>query len=390
MVNAGLPDNTVLVEFIVTLVDTVQDMQLIDQELKQICSEEEFTILREHITYFLENHAFLDEQNNNDCKHSLQSEDQSISLISVDNDQYPTNETNFKPDPIVWDITSTTNPPKLQESRRFKAEIQALVPKSVEPVANSSSNDIITYDSTDRRFKKELLRVLRDDGKRPRSDSNDLEYDGKRSRSERVERKPYDNDHRKPYDREHRKADHRNSHEYDNRKPRETLTRSSRHENTSIDKEPVQEKIQVQAPPPRVEVVLPPYQQYGGYSSAWKNQTVQCRYFPNCLNAICPYFHPASDTSVVTSALPQTTGVTPCKFGLKCLRPGCYFSHPTANTLANAVDTPSTGMLGSAHISSSRKHISERTYAVAEDSDADPGSNSDGITGIFQFILVVI
>ncbi|ORX49084.1 hypothetical protein DM01DRAFT_1338272 [Hesseltinella vesiculosa] len=59
-----------------------------------------------------------------------------------------------------------------------------------------------------------------------------------------------------------------------------------------------------------------------------------CRYFPNCNNDLCPFFHPpvtpSFENEMPTNPGPKRLPI-PCNYGDKCLRPGCHFLHPKDN-----------------------------------------------------------
>ncbi|KAJ3155327.1 hypothetical protein HDU86_004418 [Geranomyces michiganensis] len=56
---------------------------------------------------------------------------------------------------------------------------------------------------------------------------------------------------------------------------------------------------------------------------------VQCRFYPNCTNRACPYFHPVpkSVNGNGLSTTPTTTEV--CKFEPLCSRENCKYTHPS-------------------------------------------------------------
>ncbi|KAI8607207.1 hypothetical protein BC830DRAFT_1159312, partial [Chytriomyces sp. MP71] len=48
----------------------------------------------------------------------------------------------------------------------------------------------------------------------------------------------------------------------------------------------------------------------------------QCRFWPNCLNAMCPFYHPGT-----TGAAKTDLSAVPCKFDAFCSKPGCPYKH---------------------------------------------------------------
>ncbi|KAI8587301.1 hypothetical protein BDZ88DRAFT_425954 [Geranomyces variabilis] len=56
---------------------------------------------------------------------------------------------------------------------------------------------------------------------------------------------------------------------------------------------------------------------------------IQCRFYPNCTNRACPYFHPVpkSANGSALNTTPTTTEV--CKFEPLCSRENCKYTHPS-------------------------------------------------------------
>ncbi|KAI8824309.1 uncharacterized protein EV422DRAFT_519682 [Fimicolochytrium jonesii] len=126
-------------------------------------------------------------------------------------------------------------------------------------------------------------------------------------------------------------------------------------------------------------------------------QKTQCRFYPNCTNVACPYFHPVPHTrraSSSASPAPQTAEL--CKFEPLCTRENCTYSHPSRSTPEpykskkftdpitdsnntngashNATTTTnlSTGGLPGTRrnktlvLNSNRPHISDRSFAFSD------------------------
>ncbi|XP_062591531.1 zinc finger CCCH domain-containing protein 14-like [Saccostrea cucullata] len=67
------------------------------------------------------------------------------------------------------------------------------------------------------------------------------------------------------------------------------------------------------------------------------NTPITCRFFPNCSNVQCTFYHPK-----------------PCRFGIKCMnKPTCSFYHPSVPSKSQLTWT-SANKQSSVHISQRR------------------------------------
>jgi RNA-binding, Nab2-type zinc finger len=267
----------------------------------------------------------------------------------------------FKPQPIVWDVPEPVvkKDIKLPESKRFKPHTEPAqrVKIESEPSRSDSNREPSRSD-----FQREPM--SRND---PRRSNNTRDYNS--------DRRDYSRDNRNGYNQDRDGRDGRTSHR--------SLSNTPRSGSFEVDVTPLPASQTIQ---PKIEIVAPAG--FSPYSAPFYPQTqITCRFFPGCLNPVCPFVHPTSATSATGGP-----GQIPCKYGLNCLRPGCYYTHPL-KTATGETPTP-TGQV-SMRKSSTRSgsgrggHISQRGFAM-DDSADDPGSNSDGITGIEIVNLVVI
>ncbi|KAJ3043893.1 hypothetical protein HDV00_003931 [Rhizophlyctis rosea] len=64
-----------------------------------------------------------------------------------------------------------------------------------------------------------------------------------------------------------------------------------------------------------------------GEAPAFAAANIPCRYYPNCKNAICPYYHPPSTGIPITAAAGPDVSKVPCKYEPFCDRAGCPYAH---------------------------------------------------------------
>ncbi|KAL3900148.1 MAG: hypothetical protein SGCHY_001540 [Lobulomycetales sp.] len=61
-----------------------------------------------------------------------------------------------------------------------------------------------------------------------------------------------------------------------------------------------------------------------------KASMIPCRFYPNCLNTACTFYHPsgvAGEGSAAVIGSENTLGEVPCRFQQHCTRPGCPYQH---------------------------------------------------------------
>lgn len=340
----------------------------IEQELQDVCSVEEFTIIIEWIKSFRNSEALSDVTPDVHLESNATSPKNDPNLTDDIITSSPTEKkSTFKVEPIVWDLQQSApskSDQKLPSSKRFKQNSSPLIASM-----KNEPNDSKKFNNV----KENVVRYLpKDLGKRPRSNDNSREHfliDSidytKRQKTENKDEKKSQSDKMSDF-------------------PSKNFKEFEKTNNTTI--ESSGNDLQVE--------IVSHFPKFSSYSYA--PSSIPCKFFPNCLNPVCTFFHPAQTaTQVAPKAIPTTIGsishnpqtfqplpnpgAIPCKFGLHCLRPGCYYSHAIKNNAPNNA----YGISNNAKLIGDKKHHSERTYTL-QDLDVDPDSNSDGITGIIS------
>lgn len=75
-------------------------------------------------------------------------------------------------------------------------------------------------------------------------------------------------------------------------------------------------------------------------------------YFPNCLNAQCPFLHPGPNASIPRSVPPSEVV---CRFDGVCTREGCFFKH----------------------VKGKKTHVSDRKFIVEDSSNVNGDMEED-------------
>lgn len=103
----------------------------------------------------------------------------------------------------------------------------------------------------------------------------------------------------------------------------------------------------------------------GGVGGGGASSSIQCMYFPNCLNKFCTFYHPPGGPPAVSAS--ATTNKILCRFYPKCLNPACPFFHPAKT--ATATTAPAVNKTGAATTATTTT-TPPTTDAVAADGDA--------------------